>query len=101
MGKKSNMNEKPPAQSGGEREMLELRIDQKLTDAKEALRAANQAELERLASQIHEPKFKRLLKFTGVAVPLLILTTLWGWLGVKERIKVEATKIIDQKLIDP
>jgi len=39
------------SQSNNEREILELRIDLKLAEAKEALRQANQAELDRIARE--------------------------------------------------
>jgi TolA-binding protein len=89
------------SKSKNEREILELRIDSKLTEAKEALRAANQSELERIARTKHEPKLKRVLSSSGIIIAALIVSNLWAYLGIKERIKNEAGRIIDQKLIDP
>jgi hypothetical protein len=90
-----------PPESKSEREILELRIDLKLAEAKDALRLANQAELERIARERHEPRFKRLMGLTGVAIAILIFGLLWEWLELPGRIEVEAGKIIDQKLVDP
>jgi len=41
-----------PSESKSEREILELRVDSKLTEAKEALRDFNKAELQRIAGNI-------------------------------------------------
>lgn len=90
-----------PSESKSEREILELRIDLKLAEAKEALRSANETELERIAREKYEPKYKRLLGLTSIAIAVLIISLLWEWLGLPERIKDEAGKIIDQKLVDP
>ena len=87
--------------SKNEREILELRIDSKLAEAKEALRVANQAELERIAGEKHTPRFKKVLSSSGIIIAALIVSNLWAYLGIKERIANEAGKIIDQKLIDP
>jgi tetratricopeptide (TPR) repeat protein len=88
-------------QTKSERELLELRIDSKLAEAKEALRAANQAELKKISEAEHRPKLKRVLSFSGIAIAVLIASNLWAYLGIKDRIKDEAGRIIDQKLIDP
>jgi hypothetical protein len=101
MSQDHHTNKNSPSESKSEREILELRIDQKLTDAKEALRNANQTELERIAREKHEPKFKRLLGTSGVVIAILIAGNLWQWFGITERIQKEAGRIIDQKLIDP
>src|ERR1035441_2528859 len=101
MNKDDHIHKNSPSESKSEREILELRIDLKLAEAKDALRSANQTELERIAREKYEPKYKRLLGLTSVAIALLILSLLWEWLGLPERIKDEAGKIIDQKLVDP
>jgi tetratricopeptide (TPR) repeat protein len=81
------------AQSKNERDILELRIDTKLAEA--------QADLERLARAKHEPKLKRVLTSSGIIIAALIVSNLWAWLGMKNRIANEAGRIIDTKLIDP
>src|SRR5258706_16031976 len=101
MSKNPNKNKTAPSKSKSDREILELRIDVKLAEAKDALRSANQTEMERISREKYEPKYKRLLGFTSVAIALLIISLLWDWLGLRERIKEEAGKIIDQKLVDP
>jgi hypothetical protein len=101
MNQDQHNNKNTPLESKNERELLELRIDLKLAEAKESLRLANQTELERIAREKHEPKYKRLLGFSGLVIALLIASHLWEWFGLSDRIKDQAGKIIDQKLIDP
>jgi L-lactate utilization protein LutC len=93
MSQEHHTNKNSPSETKSEREILELRIDQKLTDAKEALRSANQTELERIAREKHEPKFKRLLGTSGVVIAILIAGNLWQWFGITERIQKEAGRI--------
>jgi hypothetical protein len=84
-----------------EREILELRIDVKLNEAKEALRLANQTDLERIGQEKNEPKYKRLLSISAIAIAILIAGNLWQLFGINDRIKTEAGRIVDEKLIDP
>jgi hypothetical protein len=60
MSQDHHANKNSPSESKSEREILELRVDSKLTEAKEALRDFNKTELQRIADNIHEPKLKRL-----------------------------------------
>jgi hypothetical protein len=89
------------AQSKHEREILELRIDTKLTEAKNALRDFNQLELQKLAGNIREPKFKRLRNWSGFIIAVLVAGHIAEWFPLKERVENEANKVISQKLIDP
>jgi hypothetical protein len=90
-----------PSQLRSERELLELRVDSKLTEAKEALRDFNKVELQRIAGNIHEPKLKRLRNWSGFIITVLIIGNIAGWYSVTERVHSEADRVINQKLVDP
>ena len=90
-----------PTKQATDREILELQIDAKLRAAIDGLRESNKTELERLGKEEHEPKYKRLLRNSGIIIALLVLSNLAAWIGVKERIKTEADRVINNKLIDP
>ena len=96
----SNLSQKPP-KSTTSREIAELRIELALEAAKNNLRESNQEELRRLSRNEHEPKFKKLRNSAALVIAFLILTNLWAWFGIKERVKNQATEIIDKKLINP
>jgi tetratricopeptide (TPR) repeat protein len=101
MSQDHHTNKNSPSESKSEREILELRIDQKLADAKEALRDFNKVELQRIASNIHEPKLKRLRNWSGIIITVLVIGNIAGWYSVTERVHSEADRVINQKLIDP
>lgn len=83
------------------RQILELQIENKLSAATNTLKESNKAELERIANEKHEPKFRRLRNSTALIISLLILSNLYAYLGVKQRVVNEADRVINQKLIEP
>jgi hypothetical protein len=66
MSRDHNSIKKRPPETKTERELLELRVDQKMTETKQALVEYNRIELQRIASEIHEPKLKRVLKWSAL-----------------------------------
>jgi hypothetical protein len=91
----------PSTGKKSDREALELRIDLKLAEAKQELTASNKAELQKLAESNHEPKLKKLRNFSALIIAGLVVSNLWAFLGIKDRVAKEAERVIDQKLIDP
>lgn len=101
MSQDHHTNKNSPPESKSEREILELRIDLKLAEAKEDLREFNRLELQRIAGNIHEPKLKRLRNWSAFIIAILVAGHIAEWFSVKERVKSEADKVINQKLVDP
>jgi hypothetical protein len=101
MSQDHHVNKNSSAESKTEREILELRVDSKLTEAKEALHNFNKEELQRIAGNIHEPKLKRLRNWSGFIITVLVIGNIAGWYSVTERVHSEADRVINQKLVDP
>jgi hypothetical protein len=101
MSQDHHTNKNSPSESKSERQILELHVDSKLTEAKETLRDFNKVELQRIAGDIHEPKLKRLRNWSGIIITVLVIGNIAGWYSVTERVHSEADRVINQKLVDP
>src|SRR6266487_1643377 len=98
--KPADANQKPSKQAT-DRHILELQIENKLSAAINTLKESNRTELERISNEKHRPKFKRLRNSSALIISLLVISNLWAYLGIKHRVADEATRVINQKLIEP
>jgi tetratricopeptide (TPR) repeat protein len=89
------------AKKATDREILELRVDTKLNEAKEDLRKFVDGELQRISEEKHRPKLKRVMNASGVIIALLVVSNIIAWLGVTERAKRAAEDLFDKKVIQP
>jgi hypothetical protein len=93
--------EKPPENTGSYLSQVDTRIEMKLIEAKQSLIRENDKRLEEIAREKYEPRILRWQKISAGAFAVLIFSLLWGWFSLPDKIKTQADKIVDEKLVDP
>jgi hypothetical protein len=85
-----NKSQPPQGKLDPHMELLEIRIDMKMLEAKQALAKENETRLREIARDKYEPRILRWQRISGVALALFIVSLIWGWFSLSDKIKAQA-----------